>query len=81
MNTPKKQTGGFAFPVHGTPGLDPCGMTLRDYFAAQALPSIFAARSQAIRLATEDVGACPDFDFVAEESYAMADAMLRAEKS
>lgn len=52
------------------------GMTLRDYFAAQALPECLAQTSREI----EKNGYCPD-DWrygVALDAYSMADAMLRA---
>jgi uncharacterized protein YodC (DUF2158 family) len=61
--------GGPAFPVHDFK--DPAqalGMTLRDWFAGQALIGI---------LADGVVGDVTDED-VANASYAMADAMLKA---
>ena len=65
-----KDTGGPAFPTgaqedrHGDfiPGDE--GMTLRDYFAAVALPAVMAVFRQP--------------DAVADESYKYADAMIRA---
>ncbi|MFK2876932.1 hypothetical protein [Rhodanobacter hydrolyticus] len=59
----------YAFPssdlgIHGT-----YGMTLRDYFAAQALPEV--VRRYPISTATT-------VDEAAELAYEMADAMLRA---
>ena len=77
MNT--KDTSGPAFPCH--PEIIPqkerdfAGMTLRDYFAAKAMPSCYAeycahANAQ---------GYSEDWKMgVALDSYAMADAMLTA---
>lgn len=39
---PNKQAGGSAFPIDGVSG----GMTLRDYFAAAALPAIIQESRQ-----------------------------------
>jgi hypothetical protein len=47
------------------------GMTLRDYFAAKALPVIY----------TESINvdeSYATFDEIAEDAYRLADAMLRA---
>lgn len=73
-----KNNGGPAFPIsipgHGDNGA--CGMSLRDYFAAKAVNAYFQAFAPAngsSRLET-----C---ELVAEWSYAMADAMLRARES
>lgn len=67
--------GGPAFPTlpeHGFNNGEP-GMTLRDYFAAQALPGALMARADA------------DGDFnpaaVAAAAYIAADAMLKARAS
>lgn len=62
------KTGGSAFPrpateLHGTDE----GMTLRDYFAAQYMQ---AAKS--------NPNCDYDWDGLADESYIMADEMLRA---
>ena len=60
--------GGPAFPCH--PGIDnPMydGMTLRDYFAAKAMQALIS------------IGAySSEYDTDAQESYAIADAMLKA---
>ena len=62
--------GGPAFPAtmgeHGIEG----GMSVRDYFAGQALPSLLPERI----LPWEDVSA----EKVANAAYAIADAMLKA---
>ncbi len=49
---------------------NPEGMTLRDYFAAKALQGILSSDN----LLTVDFGK------IAKDSYAMADAMLKARK-
>lgn len=50
------------------------GMTLRDYFAAQALPSALAEFYTAGE-------AFSDFDDMAQHIYGMADAMIRAREA
>ena len=71
-----KDTGGPAFPdgSHNQWG-NPInrGMTLRDYFAAKAMQSLFAgAISEAFTL-DQDINC----DIAARISYTMADAMLK----
>lgn len=64
MSTPIND-GGRAFPLVGYSG----GMSLRDYFAAQALHGLMAS------------GKLPEdttFDVLAEYSYKNADAMIKA---
>lgn len=65
-----KQDGGPAFPVDNPSGHHP-GMSLRDYFAGQALAGELAAQSS-------ETGewASVNFRSLAERSYAIADAML-----
>ena len=58
------QHGGPAFPLN-LPSTHYYGMSLRDYFAAQALASCEAHRSR-------------DADHLASEAYQIADAMLKA---
>ena len=53
-----------AFPTHPHAPLSCDGMTLRDYFAAKALPFLMAAYE--------------DMDAIAGVAYKMADAMLKA---
>ena len=53
-----------AFPTHPDAPLSCDGMTLRDYFAAKALPFLMAAYE--------------DMDAIAGVAYKMADAMLKA---
>lgn len=75
-----KDTGGPAFPQNG---LDPwnmpkqmsTGMTLRDYFAAKALPGLIVPFLQR-DLDTQDPTGW--MDGLAGDAYAMADAMLKA---
>lgn len=69
--------GGLAFPALDDSGTGLClrepGMTLRDYFAAAALPAIVAAYVEAN-------GRCVGTDHIhynsAAHAYKMADAML-----
>lgn len=62
-----KNTGGWAFPCpQGT--FDDNGMTLRDYFAAKALPCVLQSWGRPIN---ED-----NAPAIARECYVMADAML-----
>lgn len=85
--------GGLAFPgqptyqtPHGAIGVTAQnGMTLRDYFAGQAvtgiLPVYVAASVESIEAVAERVGYKGSlFGLVAREAYALADAML-AERS
>ena len=68
----KIETGGPAFPCHADiipiKDRDYAGMTLRDYFAAQAMQGMLAA---------EYAGTYRPAVW-ANDSYAMADAMLKA---
>lgn len=59
-----------AFPPMHDPNTHEFGMTLRDYFAAQAMQGF---------LATVKVG-CPD-DLIATDAYNLADAMLKAREA
>ena len=63
-----KETGGPAFPTprYERGDMYSLGITLRDYFAATALPMFNGS---------------VDFDWIAEKSYEMADAMLRAREA
>ncbi len=69
-------TGGPAFPLHNhgaqTLGLHVTGMTLRDYFAAKAIPAI---------LEQKDVHDGRELTNAAWIAYQMADAMLRAREA
>ena len=64
-------TGGPAFPIHWENHNE--GATLRDYFAAKALPSILAPNP-----ATGQYAQIDDFPACAVVAYAMADAMIKA---
>lgn len=70
------EDGGPAFPRNphsGEPSDD--GMTLRDYFAAKALPALCADYRDGARQTGFDHGW---MDGVAMDAYEMADAMLKA---
>lgn len=77
------ETGGPAFPTESAHQSGQStwhfeGMTLRDYFAAKALPSVYSA---AIVDAAGGSGLFSDPDWrvgLALDTYAMADAMLKA---
>lgn len=71
-----KRAGGPAFPTHDR--TQHLGMTLRDYFAAKALQSVY---SNAMLEATQGSGLFSDENWrigIALDAYAMADAMIRA---
>ena len=78
----KIETGGPAFPCHADiiprKDRDYAGMSLRDYFAAKALPEIM--REWDMERRGVDGSGCFDehVPLMAEESYRMADAMLKA---
>jgi hypothetical protein len=67
-----KETGGPAFPLHNhgvqTLGMHISGMTLRDYFAAKAMPQAFKEVEEAESYNINDVAAI---------AYQYADAMLK----
>lgn len=68
-----KDNGGPAFPVQNAAEWQAHGMTLRDYFAAHALPGLMG------RVWSDPVtGVMPDnvFELWADGAYATADAML-----
>lgn len=75
----EKDTGGNAFPTTAVYESER-GMTLRDYFAAKALQGVLANPGGAVQANS----ACGwslcncTFDDVAEFSYRLADAMLKA---
>lgn len=85
-------TGGPAFPIQGHSTRNgqgfqfvmADGMTLRDYFAAKAMQAFITLHEQAL---VRD-GACYDWskdgsssEIVSEQSYGVADAMLKARKA
>ena len=66
---PDKRTGGQAFPRAaraGVPGNEWEGMTLRDWFAGQALPGILATHNRIEMTATE----------IASRADEISDAMI-----
>ena len=79
-----KKNGGPAFPCYLHPSQDTTGlmsgMTLRDYFAGQALAGLLPA----INSATINCDLPPgyknmtDEELLAEQAYELADAMLKA---
>ena len=60
-------TGGPAYPPHHDPKHHHSGMTLRDYFAGQALAIVMARFDSAYR---------PTLGDIATLAYLMADAMI-----
>lgn len=78
--------GGPAFPFLEFHGAGPeyqqhTGLTMRDYFAAKALPNIY---SLAIKEASEGSGLFGDPEWrygLALDAFAMADAMLKAREA
>ena len=69
-----KQTGGPAFPYGDLTNGGDNGMTLRDYFAAKAMQGFVMDDVLCLEAATE-----PEwYENIAEASYKMADAMLKA---
>jgi len=71
-----KDTGGPAFPSHGSMGeVAQEGMTLRDYFASKALQGLLADPEP-----FEDCGEGLPMAY-AYEAYVYADAMLRAREA
>lgn len=77
----KTNDGGPAFPVVSEIMGHCSGMTMRDYFAAKVLPSIY---SSAMAEASEGSGLFSDPGWrigLAMDAYAMADAMLRAREA
>ena len=70
-----------AFPLHNhgaqTLGMHLSGMTLRDYFAAKAMQGQLSIRENLIALAREQI----KIEDVCLDSYAVADAMLKARQA
>ncbi len=75
-----------AFPVwelngQNKPEMTDFGMSLRDYFAAKAMPAIYRDLWEDLRAGK---GAVPDHEWpmgVAKDAYRIADAMLKARKT
>lgn len=82
--------GGPAFPRvgegFGNPNYDAPGMTLRDYFAGQALAGVMAAAEEHFSGNSRDKDALADWKWAVESNWAgfcyrMADAMCAARVS
>ena len=72
------KNGGPAFPV--PQAYDEQGMTLRDYFAANALPAVYAEFWRGV--VAREYRFSEDWrDGLALDTYALADAMLKARKT
>jgi hypothetical protein len=69
------KTGGPAFPV-ADDASDMPGMTLRDYFAAKAMPATMAEFEDGWKQHAYESETF--LQWAAERAYAMADAMLKA---
>jgi hypothetical protein len=76
----QRTDGGPAFPFtdSASPREYP-GMTLRDYFAAQAMDKMIARAEMHQENNGEDWEGM--HDYIAEQSYLIADAMLKARES
>jgi hypothetical protein len=72
-----KPTGGDAFPTTDGCGQIFAGMTLRDYFAAKALPAVHAEFYAGIR-GNEYMRPDDCRKAIAQEAYLLADAMIKA---
>ena len=76
MNDEKKDNGGPAFPCehegYGGSSARSSGMSLRDYFAGQALCGMFANTSEDFVISHREL---------ASAAYATADAMIKARES
>jgi len=64
----EKDNGGPAFPWNG----ESSGMTLRDYFAGQALTGLVASWNRKFDMIA---------DYFSDDAYRIADAMLAARKN
>jgi hypothetical protein len=68
-----KSDGGSAFPFSSIDGWSSDGMTLRDYFAAQAMTGMVMAYAVTGHKPSDDQLNVPE---MAERCYELADAML-----
>jgi hypothetical protein len=75
--TPKKETGGSAFPFSpsGTNCREESGLSIRDYFAGMALQGVMHAMTE-IALSGKDVSNGRQQEYIVETSYQIADAMI-----
>ena len=71
------KAGGDAFPTPGSCCGEDSGMTLRDYFAAAALPGALGN----IAAGQNGVVESNDLSELAKAAYALADAMLEQRKA
>lgn len=85
MTSRSDKDGGPAFPaMHFDLTENERGMTLRDYFAAKAIPAVLAALKKDLNdpldfnLCSDDGKPSVDAVLVAEDAYGIADAMLKA---
>ena len=75
-------TGGPAFPHDRDAQYNErSGMTLRDYFAAKAMSSLIPMTHDELQDFTCDYDASDTIKLIAEASYTMADAMLKAREA
>jgi hypothetical protein len=82
MDTPIND-GGPAFPLQSIgPEFPPgyCGMTLRDWFAGQALIGMCSNPENPINPPASHEMNLSWYQFIAQKSYQIADAMLEARK-
>ena len=81
-----RDDGGYAFPAmhsidgnwNTSPRSEYCGMSLRDYFAAKALPGVMAFKTELTKAGSTDHDASAAGH--ARLCYAIADAMLEERK-
>jgi hypothetical protein len=81
MSAPINSGGGPAFPtlfIEPEYGSGYKGMTLRDYFAAQALTGILGSGDAKLENIISDKSATAEF---AQSCYIIADAMLKAREA
>ncbi|HGH4406322.1 TPA: hypothetical protein ACJIVJ_000495 [Yersinia enterocolitica] len=76
--TDEIKTGGLAFPFNDIGGDCYPGMTLRDYFAAKAMNGYLSNAWHAETLDSLGDSSSQQMATVAEVSYLMADAMIKA---
>lgn len=73
-----KDTGGPAFPINVDSEMTCLGMTLRDYFAAKAMNGILESSIDWFPTGKEpDLTSLEIFKDLANDAYAIADAMLK----
>jgi len=61
--------------------IDQNGMSLRDYFAAKAMQTIISYRRTQFGTGSDEMDWDEYFPIIAQEAYALADAMLEARKA